>query len=117
LSVDAVHDTPTDVGPAAVAETAAGTEGACPSTGPPGSVVTTSCGGFAPCRLDRERAVPLEDCSATLNVPLPVTSSVTSTFVQAPAVTAPDAPVAVASGAGWFAKVRPVSVQPASATR
>jgi hypothetical protein len=73
-------------------------------------VVTTSCAGCAPSRLESESTVRLEVSRPMLIVPLPWTRGVTLTCVHVPPVTEPEDPT-VAPRAGAFAYVIPVSDQ------
>ena len=80
----------------------------------PGPLIT-SCGGFAPSREDRARAVLLVVDVPKLIKPLPVTADVTLTLVHEPAATAPELPSFAPNG-GAFESVIVVSPQVVSAT-
>ena len=79
------------------------------------AVSITSCGGFAPSRLIRLKAVLFVVVSAILKVPLPVISGVMSTLVHTPEAKEPDVPLTVPT-AGALEKLMLVSLQELSVT-
>ena len=75
-----------------------------------------SSGGWVPSRDESETAVLFVVDSPKLYVPLPVIAEVTSTLVQAPAVTLPELPSLVVPNGGELALVIVASAQVLSAT-
>jgi hypothetical protein len=73
--------------------------------------VTTSCGGWLPCRDEKITPSVLSAASTKLNVPLPVTADVTLYSTHVPPLTAPLLSSAPLVREGRLFQVMPVSIQ------